>query len=47
MAFTAACALWLAGEPPLSSQKVIPVTVDQIRKGVPEVIEQWRDTFGS
>jgi len=37
----------LAGEPPLSSQKVIPVTVDQIRKGVPEVIEQWRDTFGS
>jgi hypothetical protein len=37
----------LTGEPPLSSQKVIPVTVDQIRKGAPDVIEQWRDTFGS
>jgi hypothetical protein len=33
--------------PPLSEQKVIPLTVDEIRLGVPEVIEQWRDTFGS
>ena len=35
------------GMPSLSSQKVIPLTVEEIRKGVPEVIEQWRDTFGS
>jgi hypothetical protein len=31
----------------LAEQKVIPLTVDEIRKGVPVVIEQWRDTFGS
>ncbi len=35
------------GEPPLASQKVIPLTVEEIRRGVPELIEQWRDTFGS
>ena len=35
------------GVPLLTTQKVIPLTVDEIRKGVPEVIEQWRDTFGS
>jgi iron(III) transport system substrate-binding protein len=35
------------GMPPLAEQKVIPLTVDEIRVGVPEVIEQWRDTFGS
>jgi len=35
------------GEPPLESQHVIPLTVEEVRKGVPEVIEQWRDTFGS
>ena len=35
------------GMPPLSEQKIISLTVDEIRKGVPEVIEQWRDTFGS
>lgn len=35
------------GMPPLADQKVIPLTVDEIRAGVPEVIEQWRDTFGS
>jgi iron(III) transport system substrate-binding protein len=34
------------GMPPLADQKVIPLTVDEIRTGVPEVIEQWRDTFG-
>ncbi len=34
-------------EPPLATIKSITVTVDEIRKGVPEVIEQWRDTFGS
>ena len=35
------------GVPPLSTQKVIPLTPDEIRKGVPEIIEQWRDTFGT
>jgi iron(III) transport system substrate-binding protein len=35
------------GMPPLADQKIIPLTVDEIRVGVPEVIEQWRDTFGS
>jgi iron(III) transport system substrate-binding protein len=35
------------GMPPLADQKIIPLTVEEIRVGVPEVIEQWRDTFGS
>ncbi len=35
------------GMPPLASVKVIPLTVEEIRTGVPVVIEQWRDTFGS
>lgn len=35
------------GVPPLASLKTITLTVDEIRKGVPEVVEQWRDTFGS
>ncbi len=35
------------GVPALSTQKVIPLTTAEIRKGIPEVIEQWRDTFGS
>ena len=34
-------------EPLLSSQKILSLTVEEIRKDVPEVIEQWRDTFGS
>jgi iron(III) transport system substrate-binding protein len=33
-------------EPPLESQTVIALSAEEIRKGVPEVIEQWRDTFG-
>lgn len=33
--------------PPLESLKVIPLTVAEIRKGIPEVIEAWRDTFGN
>jgi len=37
----------LPGMPPLSSVKVVPLTVAEIRKAVPEIIEQWRDTFGS
>jgi iron(III) transport system substrate-binding protein len=34
-------------EPLLSTQKILSLTVNEIRKDVPEVIEQWRDTFGS
>jgi iron(III) transport system substrate-binding protein len=34
------------GMPPLADQKVIALTVEEIRTGVPEVIERWRDTFG-
>ncbi len=34
------------GMPKLADVKVIPLTVDEIRSGVPEIIEQWRDTFG-
>jgi iron(III) transport system substrate-binding protein len=33
--------------PPLAGQKILQLTVEEIRKDVPEVIEQWRDTFGS
>jgi iron(III) transport system substrate-binding protein len=36
-----------AGAKPLSEVKLIRQTVEEIGKGVPEVIEQWRDTFGS
>jgi iron(III) transport system substrate-binding protein len=36
-----------ADEPPLSTQKIIPMTVAELRKQVPEVIELWRDTFGT
>jgi len=35
------------GMPPLSSVKVIPLTIAEIRKGIPEIIDSWRDTFGS
>lgn len=35
-----------ADEPPLEQQKVLTLTVEEIRKGVPELVEQWRDTFG-
>ena len=34
-------------EPPLATQKVIPLTIAEIRKGIPEVIEAWRETFGN
>jgi iron(III) transport system substrate-binding protein len=34
-------------QPPLDSQKVLSLTVEEIRKGVPELVEQWRDTFGA
>jgi len=35
-----------SGQKPLDSVKLLSLTVDEIAKGVPEVIEQWRDTFG-
>jgi len=35
------------GMPPLASVKMVPLTIAEIRKGIPEIIEQWRDTFGS
>jgi iron(III) transport system substrate-binding protein len=35
-----------ADEPPLDGLQVVALTVDEIRKGVPEVIEQWREIFG-
>ena len=35
------------GVPPLEAGKVIQLSVEEIRKGVPEIIEKWRDTFGS
>ncbi len=35
-----------SGQKPLSAVKVLSLTVQEIAKGVPEVIEQWRDTFG-
>jgi iron(III) transport system substrate-binding protein len=36
-----------SGQKPLDQVPVIALSVDEIAKGVPEVIEQWRDTFGS
>jgi iron(III) transport system substrate-binding protein len=36
-----------SGQKPLDHVPIMAVPVDEIAKGVPEVIEQWRDTFGS
>jgi iron(III) transport system substrate-binding protein len=35
-----------SGQKSLDTVKVLSLTVEEIAKGVPEVIEQWRDTFG-
>ena len=35
------------GAKPISEIKTIRPTVAEIDKGIPEVIEQWRDTFGN
>jgi iron(III) transport system substrate-binding protein len=35
-----------SGQKPLDQVKLLTLTVAEIAKGVPEVIEQWRDTFG-
>jgi len=35
-----------SGQKPLDQVPVLSLTVAEIAKGVPEIIEQWRDTFG-
>jgi iron(III) transport system substrate-binding protein len=35
-----------SGQKPLDEVKLMSLSVAEIAKGVPEVIEQWRDTFG-
>lgn len=35
------------GEKPVSEVKAVHPTVEQIDKGIPEAIEDWRDTFGN
>jgi iron(III) transport system substrate-binding protein len=37
----------LPGHQPIDQLPVLHLTVAEIRQGIPEVIEQWRDTFGS
>ncbi len=37
----------LAGAKPFTEIKTFQLTVAETLKGIPEVIEQWRDTFGS
>ena len=36
----------LAGAKSAKDVKIIRPTVEQITKGIPEVIKQWRETFG-
>jgi iron(III) transport system substrate-binding protein len=36
----------LAGAKSAKDVKTIRPTVEEITKGIPEVIKQWRDTFG-
>ena len=56
--YAAACVKWhlepvranapqMQGTKRLSEIKLIRLTQEEIAKGIPEVIEQWRDTFGS
>ena len=35
------------GVPPLDAGRMIQLSAAEIRRGVPEIIEKWRDTFGS
>jgi iron(III) transport system substrate-binding protein len=37
----------LDGAKPFTEVKVIRPSDDEVIKGIPEVIEQWRDTFGN
>jgi len=36
-----------AGAKPFTEAKIIRLSTAEIQKGIPEVIEQWRDTFGN
>jgi iron(III) transport system substrate-binding protein len=36
----------IPGTKPISQVKTMALTTQEIAKGIPEVIEQWRDTFG-
>lgn len=35
-----------SGQKPLDQVPLLSLTVQEIAKGIPEIIEQWRDTFG-
>ncbi|MDB5403131.1 MAG: iron(III) transport system substrate-binding protein [Acetobacteraceae bacterium] len=35
-----------SGQKPLDQVPILSLTVEEIAKGVPEIVEQWRDTFG-
>ena len=35
-----------SGQRPLDQVPVLCLTVQEIAKGVPEIVERWRDTFG-
>ena len=37
----------MAGGKPLSEFNVLTLTTAEIAKGIPDVVEQWRDTFGN
>lgn len=36
-----------SGQTPLDQVPILSLTVEEIGKGVPDIIERWRDTFGS
>ena len=55
--YAEACAEWtlepvradappLEGTMPLKDIKLLSLTTAEIAKGIPEIVEQWRDTFG-
>ena len=35
-----------SGQKPLDQVPVLSLTVEEVAKGVPEIVEQWRETFG-
>ena len=35
-----------SGQKPLDQVPILSLTVEEIAKGVPDIIEKWRDTFG-
>jgi iron(III) transport system substrate-binding protein len=37
----------MLGGKPLPEIRLLTLTTDEIAKGIPEVVEQWRDTFGN